>query len=119
MVNYAANFSHIFVIVGDNDVNTESVEFILNRFNEFSDAVWPSKVKFCGHMRRKDLNSDLVASNNSFLSEQLGLNYRSTKLIKRKDFSDDTPFHFSRDGEGYRHLAALILSVFREFDNFW
>ena len=81
LVNYAVNFSHFVVIVGDNDVNTEKIEFILNRFNELSDAVWQSKVKFCRHMRRKDLNSDLVASNNTFLSEQLGLNHR--KLIKK------------------------------------
>ena len=119
MVNLASEFTHIFVIVGDNDVNYQPVEYIASKFNEFSDAVWPAKVKFCGHMRRKDLNAFLVANNNIFLSEELGMSYKSAKMVKRADFDDANPFHFHPLGEGYRHLAALILSVLREFNEVW
>ena len=78
-----------------------------------------SHVKFAVHMRRKDLDADLVAYSNTYLSQNLGNFFKSTKLIKRNDFDDDTPYHFNVFGEGYRHLAALIYSVLREFNDLW
>ena len=119
LVNFAAQFSHIVIIVGDNDVNSVPVETILSNYNDFTNAVWPSKVKIVGHMRRKDLDAELVSSNNMFLSEALGICFKSAKMIKLNDFHDEHPFHFHPLGEGYRHLAALILSLFIEFDEFW
>ncbi|XP_075261615.1 uncharacterized protein LOC142353269 [Convolutriloba macropyga] len=119
LANYASNFSHILVIVGDNDVNFRSVDFILDKYKEFIDAVWPSKVKITGHMRRKDLDPIVVSNNNAYLSQELVVHYKSAKMVKWHDFDDDSPFHFYRFGEGYRHLAALILSVFKEFDESW
>ena len=36
-------------------------------------------------------------------------------IIRREIFSDACRFHFDKHGEGYRHMAAFILSVLREF----
>ena len=36
-------------------------------------------------------------------------------MIKRADFDDNCEYHFSKDGEGFRHMDALILSVLQEF----
>ena len=119
LVNLAAEFTHIVVIVGDNDVNNVPVETILSNYEAFNNAVWPSKVKFVGHMRRKDLDVELVSYNNIFLSDALGMCFKSAKMVKPSDFDDEFPFHFHPLGEGYRHLAALILSIFKEFDKFW
>ena len=118
LVDFAREFTHILVIVGDNDVKTQKIGYILKKYLEFKKAVWPSKVKFAGHMRRGDLDPVLVANNNIFLSENLGVHYKSTKLIKPNDFHD-YDCHFDREGEGYRHLAALILAVFEEFVRSW
>ena len=116
LVEFAREFTHILVIAGDNDVKTQNIGYILQKLLEFKKAVWPSK--FAGHMRRGDLDPVLVANNNTFLSENLGVNYKSTKLIKLNDFHD-YDCHFDREGEGYRHLAALILAVFEEFVRSW
>ena len=85
----------------------------------FKAAIWPTEVKFAGNMRRKDLDAALVASNNSFFSENLGIHFKSTKMVKRVDFSDEQPFHFDPDGEGYRHMGAMIFSVLQEFSENW
>ena len=109
----------MLVIVGDNDVRHHSVGYILSKFLEFRDAVWPTQAKFAGHTRRKDLNMAVVSSNNIFLSEKLGRHYKSTKLIKREDFDEIDMWHLDRHDEGYRHLCALILSVLDEFVVSW
>ena len=66
-------------------------------------------------MSRKDLDDVVASNNNNYLNEKLVAHYKSTKKIKRDDFSNYRPFHFDREGEGYRNLAAMILSVFDEF----
>ena len=70
-------------------------------------------------MRRKDLDATVVSDNNIFLSNNLGCHYKSTKLIKREDFRDNRRFHFEPLGQGYRHMAAMILSVLEEFVKEW
>ena len=92
---------------------------MLSRYLQFKDSIWPTKVKFAGNMRRKDLDAVVVSNNNNYISEKLGAHYNSTKMIKRDDFSNYRPFHFDREGEGYRHLAPMILSVFDEFVKNW
>ena len=67
---------------------------------------------FAGHMRRKDLLAELVSKSNMFLRNKLGHQLKGTRIIKREDFWD---CHFDRFGEGYRHFAALILSVLKDF----
>ena len=99
LVEFAREFTQILVIAGDNDVKTQNIGYILQKILEFKKAVWPSKVKFAGHMRRGDLDPVLVAKNNTFLSENLGVNDKSTKLIKPNDFHD-YDCHFDREGEG-------------------
>ena len=89
----------MLVIVGDDDVCHHSVGYILAKFLEFKDAVWPTQVKFAGHTRRKDLNLAVVSSNNIFLSEKRR-HYKSTKLIKRADFDEIDMWHLDRLGEG-------------------
>ena len=111
----AKQFSHVFVIVGDNDAKTKPVGFISKKFEEFRDAIWPTEVKFAGHMRRKDLPQELVSKNNMYLRNKLGYQLKGTRIIKREDFSDACNFHFDEFGEGYRHMAALILSVVKDF----
>ena len=69
-------------------------------------------------MRRRD-RDPVVSNNKIFLSEKLGVNYKSTKLIKNKDFDDRITHHFDRRGHGYRHMAAMKLSVFDEFVLKW
>ena len=49
----AKNFSHFFVIVGDIVAKSQSMRYICKKYEEFWDAVHPTKVKFAGHMRRK------------------------------------------------------------------
>ena len=119
LVEKTRNFTHIFVIVGDNDAQNQTVDFILQKFKKFKNDVCPSKVKFAGNMRRRDLNPVMVANNNIYLGEKLGRNFKSTKLIKRDDFFLGKPFHFDWYGQGYRHMAAMILSVFQEFVEQW
>ena len=76
LVSFARDYTHIFIIVGDNDVKTLSVGKILQNFLAFERDVWPSRVKFTGNMRRKDLCADTVSSNNIFLSSQLGYKFK-------------------------------------------
>ena len=108
----ARTYSHVFVIVGDNDAKTKSIHYICNKYKEFRDAIWPTEVMFARHMRRKDLPAELVSKKNMFLRNKLGHQLKGTRIIKRKDFWD---CHFDRFGEGYRHFAALILSVLKDF----
>ena len=117
LVEEAKLFTHVFVIVGVNDAKYESIFYICRKFKEFSQAIWPTQVKFAGHMRRKDLPAALVAKNNMILRNQLGFQLKSTRIIRRDDFDDNHQFHFNRFGEGYRHMGALILSVLREFSD--
>ena len=49
LVDFANTFSHVFVIVGDNDVRERSVGYILENFLRFKEAVWPTHVKFAEH----------------------------------------------------------------------
>ena len=69
-------------------------------------------------MRRKDLCADTVSANNVFLSSHLGNKFKKTKMIKRADFDDNCEYHFDKKGEGFRHMAALILSVLQEFTEY-
>ena len=119
LADFAKLFTHVFVIVGDNDAAQRTINFILGRFLQFKNAIWPTRVKFAGNMRRHDLNPVLVANNNIYLSEKLGVQHKSTKLIKREDFHIRKKFHFDWYGKGYSHMAAMILSVFDEFVSQW
>ena len=65
---------------------------------EFRDAIWPTKTIFAGNMRRKDLSPARVAKNNMFLRNKLGLQLKSTKIIRREDFDDNIQFHFDKFG---------------------
>ena len=47
----------------DNDVKTQKFWYILQKCLEFKEAVWPSKVKFAGHMWCGDLDPVFVANN--------------------------------------------------------
>ena len=98
LVDMARDYTHIFVIVGDNDVNSLDICYIYKNYRAFSRAVWPSKVMFSGHLRRKDLDADLVANNNIYLSNMLENQYKSPKLVKREDFDDYEGFHLNRNG---------------------
>ena len=66
LMEFAREFTHFLVIVGNNDVKTQNVGYILQKVLEFKKAVWPSKVKFAGHMWCGDLDPVLVANNNIF-----------------------------------------------------
>ena len=111
----ASEYTHVFVIVGDNGAKSKSISQICQKFIEFCDAVWPTEVKFAEHMRRKDLLPQLVSKNNMYLRNKLGCQLKGTRIIRREDFSDACRFHFDKLGEGYLHMAALIFSVLREF----
>ena len=73
LVDFARQFTHTLVIVGDNDVKTQKIWYILQKHLEFKKAVWPSKVKFAGHIRRGDLDPVLVEINKIFLSANLSV----------------------------------------------
>ena len=111
--------SHLFVIVGDNDVNSISVEEIYNNYKKFEEAIWPTKVRFCGHLRRKDFDLKKVERNNLFLYQKLGKKYKSPRIVKKKDFGNRPRYHFHLYGEGYRHLGVLILSALKDFAKYW
>ena len=120
LVEFASNFSHVFVIVGDNNVKFDSVEYIYRHYINFADALWPSTVRFSGHFKRGDLNPIKVENNNLFLHEKLGRLYKSPRLIKWKGFQTGSQnYHFRPDGEGFRHMCAYVLSALEEFDKFW
>ena len=119
LVEYARSFTHIFVIVGDNDVKDRKIDYILKKYLEFQNAVWPSNVKFAGNMRRGDLDPVVVTNNNIFLSENLGVNFKSAKMVKHADFDVNKSYHFNKEGHGFSRLAAMILSVFEEFVTSW
>ena len=119
MVDFAREFTHVFVTVGDNDAQQRSPNYILSRVFTIKDAIWPTRVKFAGHMRHRDLSPTVVSNNNAFLSEKLGVHIKSTKLVKKEDLHHLNTFHFNRYGQGYRHMAAMILSVFEEFVKYW
>ena len=108
----ARTYSHVFVIVADNDAKTKSIHCICNKYKEFRDAIWLTEVTFAGHMRRKDLPAELVSKKNMFLRNKLDHQLKGTRIIKREDF---WACHFDRFGEGYRHFAALILPVQKDF----
>ena len=116
LVGMAKKYLYVFVIVGDNDAKSRPVTYIYKKFVEFRNAIWPTQVKFAGNMRRKDLPPQLVSSNNMFLRNKLGFQLKGTRVIRREDFCDYSRFHFDKFGEGVRHMAVMILSVFREFD---
>ena len=115
LVEKAKCFTHVFVIVGDNDAKTMPIQFICAKFKEFCDSVAPTVVKFAGNMRRKDLPRELVSKNNMFLRNNLGYQLKSTKVVRREDFSGVSKFHFVKFGKGYRHMACMIYSVLQEF----
>ena len=117
LANFASNYDLVIVIVGDNDAKYESKEFICQNFLDFRNSVWPTEVRFAGHMRRKDLPQELVSKNNMFYRNHLGSDLKSTRSIKREDFSDDQKYHFDKNGEGYRHMAAFIVSVIEDYFN--
>ena len=66
----------------------------------------------CRSYAPKRLASRIGFENNMFLRNKLGHQLKGTRIIKREDFWD---CHFDRIGEGYRHFAALILSVLKDF----
>ena len=103
------------MIVGDNDAKQETINYIFGKFLEFRDAIFPTRVVFVGHMRLKDLLQELISKNNMYLRNKLGYQIKSTKIIRREDFSDKKMFHFDKNGKGYRHMAVLIVSVLQEF----
>ena len=109
LVEKAKCFTDVIVIVGDNDAKTMPIQFICAKFKEFRDSVAPTVVKFAGNMKRKDLPRELVSKNNMFLWNNLGYQFKSTKVIRREDFSSVSKF-----GEVYRHMACMIYSVFQE-----
>ena len=121
LVQEARLNTHVFVIVGDNDANTLPVSEIYNNFKRFEDAIWPTKMRFYGHMRRNDLGARLVEHNNLFLYQKIGRKYKSPRMVKNKDFGSfpHQEYHFNPNGEGYRHLNALILSVLKDFAKYW
>ena len=117
LVQKASTFDFVLVIVGDNDVKSQSRQYICRKFKEFQQAIWPVDVRFAGHMRRKDLNPKLVSLNNMYYRNHLGPYLKSTRLIRREDFSNSCPYHFDVYGHGYHHLAVFVLSVVEEFIN--
>ena len=119
LVDVAKEYTHVFVIVGDNDVQNRSISYICNKFLQFKNDIWSTRVKFCGNLHRRDLDANVVAQNNVFLSEKLGILYKSPKIIKREEFHHIETYHLDRFGYGYRHMAALILSVLEEFVLEW
>ena len=79
----------------------------------------PTNVKIVGNLRRGDLDPVMMTNNNEFLSENLGVNFKSAKMVKRADFGVDKSNHFNKEGHGFSHLAAMILSMFVEFVTSW
>ena len=119
LVRKASRFTHVFVIVGDNDAKERSVEYIYENFRKLANAVYPTKLRFCGHFKRKDLAKETVQNNNLYYYRRFGVQYKSPRAVKNKDFHHKVRYHFNRQGEGYRHMSVLILSVLKEFSKFW
>ena len=65
-------------------------------------------------MRRKGLPREFVSKKNICLRNNLGFQLKSTKVIRREDFSSVSKFHFDKFGEGYRLMASMIYLVFQE-----
>ena len=91
----------------------------MKKYLEFQNAVWPSNVKFAGNMRRGDLDPVMVTNNTIFLSENLEVNFKSAKIVNDADFDVNKSSLFNKEGQGFSHLATMILSVFEEFVTSW
>ena len=66
LVEYASSFTHVFKIIGDNDVQERKIENILLKFLQFKNDIRPTKVKFAGIMRQSHLDPVVMANNISF-----------------------------------------------------
>ena len=119
LATHAKNFTHVFVIVGDNDVKELHVADIYDNYRKFANLVYPTKVRFCGHFKRKELSAKQIELNNLFLYRKLGYRYKSPRTVKNKDFGNRTRYHFSPYRHGFHHMGALILSALNDFDKYW
>ena len=67
----------------DNDAKTMWVSYIYRIFVEFRDAVWPTKVKFSGHLRRKDLPPQCLRII-CFYEKNLGPNLKEPECLNAR-----------------------------------
>ena len=111
----ASEYSLVVVIVGDNNANYKSMHYICEKFKEFRSAI----CQICRTHEKEGPSSrssvDLVSKNNMFYRNQLGFHLKYTRMIRREDFSDVCPYHFDKNGEGFRHMDAFVFKVCREF----
>ena len=94
LVTKAAMFSHVFVMLGDKDVREQSTQNIYENYRQFEEAVYPTKVRFCGHFKRKDLLKGTVESNNLFYYKKLGRKYKIPHPVKKQGLSQSCSLSF-------------------------
>ena len=117
MVEYARKFTHVFVMVADNGIRENQIYKTVDHFITFAMKIVPTKVKFAGLTSRKDFSVEFRSNMNKELSFRLKKLYKSTSLIKRKDFNSRDKAHYdSASGFGADHLGVLIKSVCEEFE---
>ena len=112
LISKASAYSHVFVIVHDNDALSLDKREILHNVLDIESAVWSTQFMFMWHMKRKGLAASLV----QLLKKHLGNRYKNPRPIKRnKGFCDHQLYQFEPNDGGYAYECALILSLLENF----
>ena len=112
MIQKLMVYTHIFVICGDNDVNSLTVEEICRNYQFVIRALHPRIIRSSGFLPRADFDEKLREKNNIFLAENLKDRYKSPKLVKKIDFDINgrNKCHLRYTQHGLQHLMAHCLS---------
>ena len=112
MIQKLMIYTRIFVICGDNDVNSLTVEEICRNYQFVIRALHPRIIRFSGFLPRADFDEKLREKKNIFLAENLKDRYKSPKLVKKNDFDINgrEKCHMRYRQHGLQHLMAHCLS---------
>ena len=114
MTDWLKQFTHIFVICGDNDVNSAKAEDILHNYICLIRALKTSVVRISGILPRADIIPEKRSTYKKLLREKLQMRYKSPKLLKSEDFNENLdPAHLF-DLRGKEHYMQHILSFLHD-----
>ena len=105
-------YTHVFIICGDNELNSSKIDKICRNFEYVIKALHPCIVRFSGFLPRADFDPVLRTKSNLYLAEKLKDRYRSPGLIKKSDFDAKgrDKFHLRHTKNGLNHMMQHCLS---------
>ena len=114
MVPVANNYSHVFVMCGNNDLKGSNREQIFHNYQQFVDALNENiVVRIVGMFPRLDYNAQKVTEFNHALAARFGNIYKSPKAVQWRDFNPIDPAYLLP--RSIEHLARLCLSLCAEY----